>query len=122
MTNTPELRDHCIGHSSNDLETTRRVVQLGRENAPELRDHRIGILIKHRRQTEFYASLKHDTKECAFAAQEVHTYPKSHHELNIWQRISPLKLRVLQPRLTQQVAKQVLIKIKALIQVVNKSN
>jgi hypothetical protein len=100
MTNTPELRDHCIGHSSNDLETTRRVVQLGRENAPELRDHRIGILIKHRRQTEFYASLKNDTKECAFAAQEVHTYPKSHHELNIWQRISPLKLRVLQARLT----------------------
>jgi hypothetical protein len=29
---------------------------------------------------------------------------------------------VLQPRLVQQVAKQVLVKIKALIQVVNKSN
>jgi hypothetical protein len=26
-----------------------------------------------------------------FAAQEAHTSPKSHHELNIWQRISLLK-------------------------------
>jgi hypothetical protein len=34
-----------------------------------------------------------------------HTSPKSHHELNIWQSISPLKMRVLQPRLVQQVAK-----------------
>jgi hypothetical protein len=55
-------------------------------------------------------------------AQEAHTSPKSHHELNIWQMISPLKVRVLQPRLVQQVAKQVSIKIKTLIQVVNKSN
>jgi hypothetical protein len=79
-------------------------------------------IIKHKIQTEFYASLKHEIKECAFAAQEAHTSPKSHHELNIWQRISLLKVRVLQPRLIQQVAKQILIKIKALIQVVNKSN
>jgi hypothetical protein len=77
---------------------------------------------KHRIQTEFQASLKHETKECAFAAQEAHTSPKSHHELNIWQRISPLKVGVLQPRLVQQVTKQVLIKTKALIQVVRKSN
>jgi hypothetical protein len=79
-------------------------------------------IIKHIIRTRFLASLKHETKECAFAAQEAHTSPKSHHELNIWQRISPLKVRVLQPRLVQQVAKQVLVKIKALIQVVNKSN
>jgi hypothetical protein len=79
-------------------------------------------IIKHIIQTEFYASLKHETKECAFAAQESHTSPKSHHELNIWQRISPLKVRVLQPKLVQQVAKQVSIKTKALIQVVSKSN
>jgi hypothetical protein len=58
-------------------------------------------IIKHRIQTEFYASLKHETKECAFAAQEVDTSPKSHYELNIWQRISPLKVRVLQPILIQ---------------------
>jgi hypothetical protein len=79
-------------------------------------------IIKHRIQTEFYASLKHETKECAFAAQEAHTSPKSHHELNIWQTILPLKVRVLQPRLVQQVTKQVSIKTKALIQVVSKSN
>jgi hypothetical protein len=41
-------------------------------------------IIKHRIQTKFYASLKHETKEYAFAAQEAHTSPKSHHELNIW--------------------------------------
>jgi hypothetical protein len=40
-------------------------------------------IIKHIIQTEFYASLKHETKECVFAAQETHTSPKSHHELNI---------------------------------------
>jgi hypothetical protein len=38
-------------------------------------------IIKQRIQTEFYASLKHETKECAFTAQEAHTSPKSHHEL-----------------------------------------
>jgi hypothetical protein len=53
---------------------------------------------------------------------EEHISPKSHHELNIWQRISPLKVRVLQPRLTQQVTRQVSKEIKSLIQVVNKSN
>jgi hypothetical protein len=79
-------------------------------------------IIKHIIQTEFYISLRHKIKECVFVAQEAHTSPKSHHELNIWQRISPLKLRVLQPRLTQQVSKQVRIKIKSLIQVVNKTN
>jgi hypothetical protein len=79
-------------------------------------------IIKHRIQTEFQAGLKHEIKERAFAAQETHTSPKSHHELNIWQRISPLKVRMLQPRLVQQVAKQVSIKTKALIQVVNMSN
>jgi hypothetical protein len=52
-------------------------------HTPELQDHYIGILIKHMIQTEFKASLKHKTNECAFAAQEAHTYPKSHHELNI---------------------------------------
>jgi hypothetical protein len=58
-------------------------------------------IIKHRIQTEFYASLKHETIDCTFAAQEAQTSPKSHHELNIWQSISPLKVRVLQPRLIQ---------------------
>jgi hypothetical protein len=33
-------------------------------NTPELWDHYIGILIKHRIQTKFWASLKHETKEC----------------------------------------------------------
>jgi hypothetical protein len=79
-------------------------------------------IIKHILQTEFHVSLKHETKEYAFAAQEAHTSPKFHHELNIWQRFSPLKVRVLQPRLVQQITKQILIKTKALIQVVNKSN
>jgi phosphoenolpyruvate synthase/pyruvate phosphate dikinase len=79
-------------------------------------------IIKHRIQTKFYASLKHETKECAFTAQEAHTSPKSHHELNIWQMISPLKVRVLQPRLVQQVTKQISIKTKALIQMVSKNN
>jgi hypothetical protein len=79
-------------------------------------------IIKYRIQTKFYVSLKYETKERAFAAQETHTSPKSHHELNIWQKISPLKVRVLHPRLVQQVVKQVSIKIKVLIQVVYMSN
>jgi hypothetical protein len=79
-------------------------------------------IINHRIQTEFYASLKHETKERAFVAQEAHTSPMFYHELNIWQRISPLKMRVLQPRLVQQVAKRVSVKTKSLIQVVNMSN
>jgi hypothetical protein len=49
-------------------------------NTPELQDHHIRILIKLRIQTKFYASLKHKIKECAFAAQEGHTSPKSHHK------------------------------------------
>jgi hypothetical protein len=36
MANTPELRDHHIVHSSNDLYTTRRVARLGTANTPEL--------------------------------------------------------------------------------------
>jgi hypothetical protein len=32
-----------------------------------------------------------------------HTSPKSYHKLNIWQIISPLKVRVLKPRLIQQI-------------------
>jgi hypothetical protein len=48
----------------------------------------------------FSQVLKYKINGRAFAIQEVHTYPKSHHELNIWQRISPFKVRVLQPRLT----------------------
>jgi hypothetical protein len=47
------------------------------------RDHHIGILIKHRIQNEFYARLKHETKEC-LCGTRAHTSPKSHHVLNIW--------------------------------------
>jgi hypothetical protein len=61
------------------------------------------------------------TKECAFAAQEAHASLKSHRELNIWQRISLLEVRLPKSSLTQQVAKEVSIKIKALIHVMNKS-
>jgi hypothetical protein len=63
-------------------------------------------IIKHRIQTKFYGSLKYEIKECSFTAQEAHTSPKSRHELNIWQRILSFKVRVLQPRLVQQVTKQ----------------
>jgi hypothetical protein len=66
--------------------------------------------------------FKHKIKECALLAQEAHTPSKSHHELNIWQRVSLLKMILPKSRLTQQVANEVLIKIKSLIQVVNKSN
>jgi hypothetical protein len=55
-------------------------------------------------------------------AQEAHTSPKSHHELNTWQRISLLKVRLPKLRLTHQVINEVSIKIKSLKQVVNKSN
>jgi hypothetical protein len=48
-------------------------------------------------------------------AQEAHTSPKSHHELNIWQRISLLKVKLSKSRPTQQVTKEVSIKIKALV-------
>jgi hypothetical protein len=51
--NTPELQDHRIGYSSNDLYTTWRVTGLDTANTPELRDHYIENLIKHRIQTEF---------------------------------------------------------------------
>jgi hypothetical protein len=64
-----------------------------------------------------------DKRVCTLT-QEAHTSLKSHHELNIWQRVSLLKLRLPKSRLTQQgqVSNEVSIKIKALIQVVNKSN
>jgi hypothetical protein len=60
------------------------------------------------------------TRQHALLAQEAHTSPKSHHELNIWQRISLLKLRLLKMRIIQQVTKQVSKEIKGLIQVVSK--
>jgi hypothetical protein len=41
--NTPELRDHRIGHSSNDLYTARRVARLDTANTLEVRNHYIGI-------------------------------------------------------------------------------
>jgi hypothetical protein len=41
---TPELQDHRIGHSSNDLYTVRRVARLGTSNTPELQNHCIVIL------------------------------------------------------------------------------
>jgi hypothetical protein len=78
--------------------------------------------MKHKVQTKFLDKFKHKTKECALLAQEAHTSSKSHHELNIWQRVSLLKVRFPKTRLTQQVTNEVSIKKKALIQVVNKSN
>jgi hypothetical protein len=56
--------------------------------------------MKHKIQTEFSASLKHKIKERALLA---HTSPKSHHELNIWQKISLLKAGLPKSRLTEQV-------------------
>jgi hypothetical protein len=47
--------------------------------------------------------FEHKTKECALLAQEAHTPSKSHHELNIWQRVSLLKVRLPKLKLTQQV-------------------
>jgi hypothetical protein len=85
--------------SSSNFKTAQRDAQLGTANTSELRDHYI-----------------------VFATQEAHTSLKAHHELNIWQKKSPLKMRVLQPRLVQQIAKQVSIKIKALMQMVNMTN
>jgi hypothetical protein len=55
-------------------------------------------------------------------AHETHTSLKSHHDLNIWQKISLLKVNLLKSRLIPQVARQVSKEIKVLIQVVNKSN
>jgi hypothetical protein len=43
MANTPELRDHRIGHFLNDLQTTQRVARLGTANTPELQHHHIKI-------------------------------------------------------------------------------
>jgi hypothetical protein len=56
--------------------------------------------MKHKVQTEFLDKFKHKTKECAFLAQETHTSSKSPHELNIWQRVSLLKVRLPKSRLT----------------------
>jgi hypothetical protein len=123
MENTPELQDHRIGHLSNDLYTARRVARLGMANTPELQDHHIRFNnMKHKVQTELLDKFKHKIKECVLLAQEAHASSKSHHELNIWQRVSLLKVKLPKTRLTQQVINEVSIKIKALIQVVNKSN
>jgi hypothetical protein len=78
--------------------------------------------LKHNVQSKFLDKFKHKTKKCTLLTQEAHTSSKSHHKLNIWHRVSLLKVRLPKTILTQQVANEVLIKIKALIQVVNKSN
>jgi hypothetical protein len=69
-----------------------------------------------------FRSLITRQHECALLAQEAHTSPKSHHELNSWHRILLLKLKLLKMRIIKQVTKQVSKGIKRLIQVVNKSN
>jgi hypothetical protein len=56
--------------------------------------------MKHKVQTEFLDKFKHKIKECAFLAQEAHTSSKSPRELNIWQRVSLLKVRLPKSRLT----------------------
>jgi hypothetical protein len=58
--------------------------------------------------------------ECALLAQVAHASLEFHHELNIWQRISLLKVRLLKIRIIQQVTKQVSKEIKGLIQVVTR--
>jgi hypothetical protein len=78
--------------------------------------------MKHKVQTEFLDKFKYKTKECALLAQEADTSSKSHHRLNIWQRVLLLKVRLPKTRLTQQVTNEVSIKIKVFIQVVNKSH
>jgi hypothetical protein len=132
----------------------RRVTRLGTTNTPELRDHRIGhyfpqmisrlcggshdwvrqtpqsftitvleFFIKHKISKEIslnFKSLSTRQHKCALLAQEAHTTPKSHHELNIWQRISLLKVRLLKMRIIQHITKQVSKEIKGLIQVVSK--
>jgi hypothetical protein len=65
-------------------------------------------------------SLTTRQHERGLLAQEAHTSLKSHHELNIWKRISLLKVRLLKIRIIQQVAKQVSKEIKGFIQVVSK--
>jgi hypothetical protein len=67
-----------------------------------------------------FISLSTRQHECALLAQEAHTFPKSHNELNIWQRILLLQLRLLKSRIIHHVAKQVSKEIKGLIQVVSK--
>jgi hypothetical protein len=67
-----------------------------------------------------FRSLSTRQHECALLAQEAHTSLKSHHEVNIWQKISLLKIRFLKMWIIQQVAKQVSKEIKGLIQVVSK--
>jgi hypothetical protein len=78
--------------------------------------------MKHKVQTEFLDKFRHKTKESTLLAQETHTSSKSHHELNIWQNVSLLKVRLPKTRLTQQVTNEVSIKIKTFIQVVNMTN
>jgi hypothetical protein len=67
-----------------------------------------------------FRSLSTRQHERALSAQAAHTSPKSHHELNIWQRISLLKVKLLKMRIIQQVVKQVSKEMKELIQVVSK--
>jgi hypothetical protein len=71
--------------------------------------------MKHMVQTRFLDKFKHKIKECALLVQGAHTSLKSHHELNIWQMVSLLKVRLPKTRLTQQVENEVSFKIKALI-------
>jgi hypothetical protein len=47
-------------------------------------------------------------------AQEAHTSPKSHHELNIWQKISLLKVKLPKLRHISQVVRKVSKEIKTL--------
>jgi hypothetical protein len=63
-----------------------------------------------------FRSLSIKQHERALLAQETHTSLKSHHELNIWQMISLLKVRLLTNRIIQQVSKE----IKGFMQVVSK--
>jgi hypothetical protein len=67
-----------------------------------------------------FRSLSIRQHECALLAQEAYTSSKSHHELNIWQRIFLLKVKFLKIRIIQQVRKEVSKEIKGLIQVVSK--
>jgi hypothetical protein len=69
-----------------------------------------------------FRSLSTRQHERSLLAQEAHTSLKSYYELNIWQMISLLKVRLLRMRIIEQVAKQVSKEIKALIHMINKSN
>jgi hypothetical protein len=91
MANTPELRDHLLDIPQMTSRPHRGLHDWVRQTPWSFKIIILKSIIKHKIQAEFYASLKHEAKECVFAAQEAHTSSKSHHELNIWQIISPLK-------------------------------